>query len=184
MVARVAPRVEASAGLNAGHRYRVGAAKRAGPPWDFDTPRPALLDSIDYVIAPRTWTRSKPPANWRGSVRRTARTELFAREGTAPHHFRSRRAGRTGCPARLSLPATRALAAKPGVAACTRRSSREPGSRPSGRAFGPGRPLGGVPDRRADRHLDLLLAPRPGRSAVTDVLERRARDPGSPWPCA
>ena len=103
-------------GLNAGHRYPVRAAKRAGPPWDFDTPRPALLDSIDYVIAPRTLDTSEPPANWR-LVRRTAHYELFAREGTAPHRFVLGEQAAPGARLDCSLPAARALAAKPGVAA-------------------------------------------------------------------
>ena len=164
-------------GLNAGHRYPVRQAKRAGPPWDFDTPRPALLDSIDYVIAPRTLDASEPPPNWR-LVRTTAHYQLFARDGTAPRRFVLDEQAAPGARLDCSLPAARALAAKPGVAAVraapivsgawlTRRGSS---------AFGPGRARGGVPDRGTGRHLEPAAAGRDVR-AVTDVLERRARDP-------
>ena len=53
------------------------------PPFDFDTPRAAFLDSSDYVITTRTLDAAPPPVGWR-IIRTTPHYELFTHARTAP----------------------------------------------------------------------------------------------------
>ena len=103
-------------GLTLGHRFAVRLNKRAGPPWDFDTPVPAVLNSIDFVITTRTLNASSPPANFR-LVRTTAHYELWARDGTSAPRLVLNEQASPGARLNCTQPFGRALAARPGVAA-------------------------------------------------------------------